>query len=113
MSEDAELLRVLAGLRIQYLAEAPTRLADLRSALARVAAGDAPALGELRQLLHRLAGSGGSYGLQDVTEAARAGELALYQIQQRGIPPTDQDVNLLSSLIEGVASAFRDAGAST
>jgi chemotaxis protein histidine kinase CheA len=113
MSEDAELLRVLAGLRAQYLAEAPARLADLRSTLARAATGDAPALGELRQLLHRLAGSGGSYGLHEVTEAARAGELAIYQIQQREKPPTDADVRLLSSLVERVATAFRDAGAST
>ncbi len=111
MSEDADLLRVLAGLRAQYLAESPERLAGLQAALARVRAGDAAALADLRLLLHRLAGSGGSYGLQAVTDAARAGELVAYQLLDRGGHLSAADADRLAELLEGVANAFRESGA--
>jgi chemotaxis protein histidine kinase CheA len=113
MSDDAELLRVLAGLRARYLAEAPARMDDVRQALAGIRTGDTAALGELRQLLHRLAGTGGSYGLQDVTDAARAGEQAVHAIQQRGTAPTPAEIADLAAHVQRVAEAFRGAGAST
>jgi chemotaxis protein histidine kinase CheA len=111
VTEDAELLRVLADLRTQYLAEAPERLSTLRNALQCACAGDAEGLPELRLLLHRLAGSGGSYGLQAVTEAARAAEHEVYALQDSPPPLTAGDAAHLSDLIEEVAAAFREAGA--
>lgn len=111
MSEDAELLRVLAGLRVQYLAEAPGRIADLESALAGSANGDPGSLAQLRQLLHRLAGSGGAYGLQAVTDTARAGELAVRALQEQATPPTPAELAALATHVAAVAQAFREAGA--
>ncbi len=111
MSEDAELLRTLAALREQYVAEAPSRLAALDAAFARARSGDPAALGELRQLLHRLAGSGGAYGLQAVTDTARAGEIAVHALLERSIPVTDDDMRIVADHLAAVAAAFREAGA--
>jgi len=113
MTEDPQLLRVLANLRARYLAEASGRVADLRAALARVEQGDQAGLGELRQLLHRLAGSGGAYGLQAVTDSARAAEIAVRAIQERGSPPGAFELSSLADQIGSVGAAFGEAGAST
>lgn len=110
MSEDPELLRVLAGLRAQYLHEAPGRIAGLEATLGRLS-DDPDALAELRQLLHRLAGSGGAYGLQAVTDTARAGELAVRSLQERGTPPSAEERSALGAHVAAVAQAFREAGA--
>ena len=111
MTGDAELQRVLAQLRRQYIDEAPARLAELRAALSRAREGDLAALGDLRQLLHRLAGSGGSYGLDAVTEQARAGEAIAYAIAQRGgAPPSPAELGRLEERIQGVGRAFQEAG---
>lgn len=113
MSEDADLLKILAGLRAQYLAEAPERMANLGSALARARSGEAGALAEVRLLLHRLAGSGGSYGLQSVTDTARIAEHVAYELLDRGEPVAPDDADRLAALIDGVRTAFREAGAPT
>lgn len=113
MNEDRDLQRILTGLRAQYLAEAPGRIADLRAVLGRVRGGDGSALGELRLLLHRLAGSGGSYGLQAVTDTARSAEHAVYELMDRAAPVSDRDTERMSTLVDAVALAFREAGAAT
>ena len=61
-------------LQHEYIREAPARLAELRKDLAAFRAGEPDALESLRQRFHRLAGSGGSYGFQRVTDVARAME---------------------------------------
>lgn len=111
MTDDAELMRVLAGLREQYLAEAPERLAALRDAVDRARTGDDAALPELRLLLHRLAGSGGSYGLQAVTDAARAAEQEVHGLLGSPSPLPMNDATRLLDLVERVAIAFRASGA--
>ena len=105
----AELERVLAELRRQYLREAPERLAELRGALARAGAGSHVALKELRLLFHRLAGSGGSYGLDAVTASARSGERIAFEVEGRGGPVSDADVESLAACIAQLAEAFRAA----
>jgi chemotaxis protein histidine kinase CheA len=112
VSDDAELLRTLAALREQYVAEAPGRLAALAAAFERARSGDLAALDELRQLLHRLAGSGGAYGLQAVTDTARAGELAAHSLLQQNTPIASEDARVLAEHLAAVAAAFRAAGAS-
>ena len=107
--DSPELERVLAGLRRQYLGEAPERLAELRHALARAGAGDRAGLEELRLRFHRLAGSGGSYGLDDVTACARAGEQVVVEIERRGGDVSDDDVEALTARIAQLAEAFRTA----
>lgn len=72
--EDNPLFIALRALRAEYLADAPRKITELWSALARVQNGEPDAVGELRTLVHRLAGSGGAYGFPVVTERARAAE---------------------------------------
>lgn len=111
MSDD-ELLRTLAALRERYLAEAPERIHALQAVLARIEGGERAALADLRHLLHRLAGSGGAYGLDAVTDTARAGEAAAHTLEQLNAPLTAADMRGLADRVAAVASAFREAGAS-
>ena len=76
MSEDDEE-QLLRRLRRDYLEEGGEGLAELRADLARLRNGAADAAAALKSRLHRLAGSGGSYGLPDVSAIAREAELWL------------------------------------
>ena len=64
----------LAGLRAEYLAEAPGRLARGNEALARLEAGQREAAADLRRVFHGFAGSGSTYGFPRVTELGLQGE---------------------------------------
>jgi diguanylate cyclase (GGDEF)-like protein len=85
--EEAE---ALAGLKRDYLRDAPERLAELRKDLAAFRAGEADALDSLRQRFHRLAGSGGSYGFPRVTEVCRAMEIRIMTPPAPSIAEADQ-----------------------
>jgi diguanylate cyclase (GGDEF)-like protein len=65
---------VLTGLRREYLSAMPERLEELRSDIAAWRAGSVEAPGSLRARLHKLAGSGGSYGFGDLSAISRDGE---------------------------------------
>ncbi|HXE57280.1 MAG TPA: Hpt domain-containing protein, partial [Gemmatimonadales bacterium] len=65
------LAEALRELRAEYLAEAGARLAELRRDLAAYAAGEPGAADSLKTRLHRLAGSGGSYGFPEISRIAR------------------------------------------
>jgi chemotaxis protein histidine kinase CheA len=110
MNDDA-LMRTLAALRTQYLAEAPDRIGALEAVVGRLRAGDRAGLGELRHLLHRLAGSGGAYGLQTVTDTARAGERTVHAVEQQAGPLSAADIQTIAARVADVAAAFRAAGA--
>jgi diguanylate cyclase (GGDEF)-like protein len=71
------LNNALAELRREYLFEAPGRLAELRKDVAAFRAGEPDATQSLLRRFHRLAGSGGSYGFQDISLIAREGEAVL------------------------------------
>ena len=64
-------------LRLDYLVESGERVAELRADLERLSDGAADAAGALKSKLHRLAGSGGSYGVPEVSAIAREAELWL------------------------------------
>jgi HPt (histidine-containing phosphotransfer) domain-containing protein len=64
-------------LRLDYLEESGERVAELRADLERLSDGAADAAGALKSKLHRLAGSGGSYGFPEVSAIAREAELWL------------------------------------
>ncbi len=61
-------------LRREYLSEATARLGELRKDLAALRAGERDAAGSLKVRLHRLAGSGGSYGFPEISNASRVTE---------------------------------------
>ncbi len=54
----------------QYVSSLPDKLATLDRAMSAGRAGDAAALSEARELSHRIRGTGGCYGLRDLSEAA-------------------------------------------
>ena len=95
-------------LRREYLSEAPARLGELRKDLAAVKAGEPDARQSLKVRLHRLAGSGGSYGFPDISTTSRAAEHWLAANPAAG--PADS--GFLEQSIGTIAQAF-DAAAVT
>ncbi len=100
------LNNALAELRREYLFEAPGRLAELRKDVAAFRAGEPDASLSLLRRFHRLAGSGGSYGLQDISQIAREGEAVLAKpVDNVGIASAR-----LEKLVDRLAETF-DAAA--
>jgi HPt (histidine-containing phosphotransfer) domain-containing protein len=66
--------RALQALQLEYLASLPARVEELRSDVAAFSAGSPEAAASLKVRLHRLAGSGASYGFVDVSSIAREAE---------------------------------------
>ena len=107
--EDAKLREALRLLRAEYLAASDERVRELWEMLDRVQNGDAAALPALRVLVHRLAGSGGGYGVPDVSVAARNADVRCRALIDAAVPPDAGDVTQLRVLIQGVADAFERA----
>jgi diguanylate cyclase (GGDEF)-like protein len=92
-------------LRREYLTTMPSRLDELRSDIARVRAGAPDAASSLKARLHRLAGSGGSYGFQDLSRIAREAERGLADLPSAG------DAVALDALMERLTAAVGSAEA--
>lgn len=91
-------------LRREYLASLPARLDEIRSDVAGFRAGMPAAAVSLRTRLHRLAGSGGSYGFSDLSNAARQAE------QWLSGDPSPADAPQLERLLERLSEAVGEAG---
>lgn len=106
---DDALSEALRRLRLEYLAESAQKVAQLWAIFERVEAGEQGALSELRQALHKLAGSGGSYGFPEVSSRSREGELTAERLtasaEALGPPLLDK----LRDLLRGVSEAFERA----
>ncbi|MDH4130501.1 MAG: diguanylate cyclase [Gemmatimonadota bacterium] len=98
---------VMAGLRREYLLEAPARLAELRKDLLALRAGEADAAQSLSGRFHRLAGSGGSHGYPEITEIAKGAENFL---RQNPLPAPGIAADHLSELVDRLATSFDTAG---
>ena len=92
-------------LRLEYLASLPARLDELRSDVASWKAGDTDALSSLKVRLHRLAGSGGSYGFVQLSSLARDAERWL--TADAGVRETDELELILNKLTEATREAQR------
>jgi HPt (histidine-containing phosphotransfer) domain-containing protein len=92
-------------LRLEYLASLPARLEELRSDVASWQAGNPGALSSLQVRLHRLAGSGGSYGFVQLSSLARDAEGWL--TANDGVRETDELELILSRLTEAAREAQR------
>jgi diguanylate cyclase (GGDEF)-like protein len=97
----------LTELRREYLFEAPGRLAELRKDVAAFRAGESDAVLSLIRRLHRLAGSGGSYGFPEISDLARSGERWL---KTEPPAPGEPAAVKLDDLVDRLADAF-DKGA--
>lgn len=95
----------LLGLQREYLSSMPVRLDELRSDIMALGQGLADAAGSLRTRLHRLAGSGGSFGFTELSAIAREGERWL-----AGNPASVETTELIS-MVERLAVAVRGAEA--
>lgn len=109
MNPDEKLAAALRELRADYLADAPRKMAELWTAYARVQNEGAASLDGLRLLVHRLAGTGSSYGLPAVTERARDADQSCRLLIEAGAPLTPEDSQRLRRLVQGIADAFQDA----
>jgi diguanylate cyclase (GGDEF)-like protein len=105
MDEIDEQDELFQQLRKEYLAEAPARLDELRKDLAAACAREPEALASLRSRFHKLAGSGGSYGFQAITDASREGEHWLLDHPE----PGDAGFAWLGGVVGRIAAAFDDA----
>jgi diguanylate cyclase (GGDEF)-like protein len=93
----------LLELQREYLSSMPTRLEELREDILALRQGAVDAAGSLRTRLHRLAGSGGSYGFSDLSAIAREGERWLT------VHPVADDTTGLASIVERLATAVKSA----
>ena len=91
-------------LQLEYLDSLPARLEELRSEVAAWRAGNPGAGDSLKVRLHRLAGSGGSYGFTRLSAIAREAERWL-----AGHTPEGGTVDL-EAIIERLVKAVEEAG---
>jgi len=94
------------ALRIEYLASLPDRLEELRADVAGLRSGKQEAAASLKVRLHRLAGSGGSYGFVQLSSLAREAERWL--TGNAGVRETDGLELILSRLSEAASKAQRE-----
>ena len=97
--------RAFQELQREYLSSLPVRLDELRSDIAELRAGHPNAAGSLKTRLHRLAGTGGSYGFPNLTSIAREAERWL------ALNPPPGEVDQLAALVDRLAAAVDIAAA--
>ena len=90
-------------LQLEYLDSLPARLEELRSDLALRQAGDRTVEASLKVRLHRLAGSGGSYGFTHLSSLAREAERWLAS------HPTAGEEDQLGTIVDRLAQAAAEA----
>ena len=95
--------RAFQELRLEYLASLPARLEELRSDLASRRTGDPTVDASLKVRLHRLAGSGGSYGFSHLSSLAREAERCLAN------HPAVRGQDELQRIVDRLAQAAADA----
>jgi HPt (histidine-containing phosphotransfer) domain-containing protein len=93
-------------LRMEYLASLPDRLEELRADIASLRSGNQEAGASLKVRLHRLAGSGGSYGFVQISSLAREAERWL--IANAGLRESDGLELILNRLNEAATKAQRE-----
>ena len=89
----------LVALQREYLASLPSRLDELKADIEALGQGSASAEASIKTRLHRLAGSGGSFGFSELSAIAREGERWL------AANPSSSDTTQLFSLVERLAMA--------
>ncbi len=106
---DESLEEQLRVLRRQYLEQSSQRVEELQRLRGRVGSGERAALAELRQALHKLAGSGGSYGFPVVSARSREGERLAQGLEAAGAAVGERELAALDACIRDIAEAFRGA----
>ncbi len=97
--------RAFHALRLEYLDSLPALLEELRSDVARLRGGDPEAHASLKVRLHRLAGSGGSYGFVHLSSIAREAEKRLAS------PQLSTELDHLEEVVQRLAKTAHEANA--
>jgi len=97
----------LRALEASYRAALPARLAAMEQAWRLARAGDAARLVELHGLAHRLAGSGGMYGLPALSAAARSLVDLLQPCLGAGLPLAATAIARIETALAALAEAAR------
>jgi HPt (histidine-containing phosphotransfer) domain-containing protein len=85
MSQPPEdFLRFLEEQRQDYRRGLPDKLARMASIVERLDRGDPAELAGLERLAHSMAGSGGTFGFDELGAAAKALELAVQRLSESG-----------------------------
>ncbi|HTO74059.1 MAG TPA: diguanylate cyclase [Gemmatimonadales bacterium] len=105
MSEHVQ--QVMEALRREYVADGPARLAELRKDLAAFLAGEPDAVESLTSRFHKLAGSGGSYGFDEISTISR--EVEKWLRADPTVAPNPEAKGRLSQAVERLSSAFDTA----
>lgn len=105
MTANDPLEEALGALRREYLAEAPARMLELRKDYAAILAGERDAAASLKGRLHKLAGSGGSYGFPQISEIARRGETWLTE----NLSDCSRAATSIGPLLEELETTFQRA----
>ena len=95
----------LLQLQRDYLDAMPLRLGELKADIIALGQGSPEAGRSVRDRLHRLAGSGGSFGFAELSAIAREGERWLAS------NPGSLETELLTSLVDRLSAAVRAAEA--
>jgi len=96
------------ALKLEYLASMPEMLEELRSDVSQFRAGNTDSEASLKVRLHRLAGSGGSYGFAQLSALAREAEHWL--AGKSGPAAANQLAEMIESLADAVAEEGRRVG---
>ena len=100
----------MAELAAKFIERTRGDLRTMRSDLAKVGAGDASALAEIRHLAHRMAGTGATLGFEALGERA-SGTEALIDALPGGTLPDPQTIDRLAADIGALESQLAsDAG---
>ena len=98
-----------AALVTQYVGSLPDKWAALERAMNAGRAGDASALAEAREIAHRIRGTGGCYGLRDLSEAAAVLDDLLTQMKRGNggsWAEADSAANLVRAVIQNATKTF-------
>lgn len=96
----------MAELAARFLERTQGDLATMREALSKVRAGDAKALGEIRNLAHRMVGTGATLGFEAISARASRVEQLIESIPVGTSPPAALLADLGSAL-EALETDFR------
>lgn len=101
----------MASLRQGYLSSAGARIKELSRSVSSLRGdpSDRNALRDLKQGFHRLAGSGGTYGLDAVTEIGSRGEEVVGALIESGGDPSPEDLECVASCVMDLEAAFKGA----
>jgi len=99
-----------AQLVAQYIGSLPEKLATLERAMNAGRAGDPSGLSEAREIAHRVRGTGGCYGLRELSEAAAVLDDLLTQMkrgQGGSWSEADEAAALVRAVIETATATKR------